>query len=178
MLRASTGERGDGSMTKSVARQTVEAFYNAYADRDVVRVAEFLDDKVVWTINGPVDHLPYCGTLTGKAAVIHLIQTLVPKLFYIRSFVREVLVVDGDRAATLNKLTAPRRDDGHSISYRVAQFLRFRAVKLVEYYSIIDSYDAVEQVTGHRIGSMHRASIRQRIWLRSDAVRPAVKLAR
>lgn len=89
---------------------------------------------------------------TGKAAVIHLIQTLVPELFHIRSFVREALVVDGDRAATLNKLTATRHDEGPSISYRVAQFLRVRAGKLVEYYSIIDSYDTVEPVIGHRIG--------------------------
>jgi ketosteroid isomerase-like protein len=139
-------------MATSISRDVVETFYKICADRDVVRIAEFLDDNVVWTINGPVDHLPYCGTRTGKAAVIHLIQTLVPELLQIRSFVREALVVDGDRAATLNKLTATRHDEGPSISYRVAQFLRVRAGKLVEYYSIIDSYNTVEPVIGHRIG--------------------------
>jgi ketosteroid isomerase-like protein len=49
-------------MATSIPRDVVETFYKICADRDVVRIAEFLDDNVVWTINGPVDHLPYCGT--------------------------------------------------------------------------------------------------------------------
>jgi hypothetical protein len=135
----------------TVSRAHVEAFYAAYAARDIAAIAEFLDDDVIWTIAGPVDHLPYCGVRHGKAAVIHMIETLVPELFRIRSFAGESLVVDGNRVASLNKLTGTRRDDGRVISYRAAQFLLFRNGKIVEFYSIIDSYDAVEQVTGHSI---------------------------
>ena len=38
---------------------------------------------------------------------------------------------------------------GRVISYRLAHFVRFRAGKIVRNLSIIDSFDAVEQVLGH-----------------------------
>ena len=53
-------------------------------------------------------------------------------------------VVDGDGAAVLGRLTAYKCDDGHAISYRIAHFIKFRDEKVVEYMSIIDSFDAVE----------------------------------
>ena len=38
---------------------------------------------------------------------------------------------------------------GQKISYRLAHFMRFRNGKVVENISLIDSFDAVEQVLGH-----------------------------
>jgi ketosteroid isomerase-like protein len=136
-------------MTDPVARATVEAFYEAYAARDASKVAEFLADDVKWTISGPVDLLPFCGTRFGKAAVLDLIERLVPGVFQVFSFVSESIVIEGDQAATLNRLSARRTDNGRVISYRLAHFLRFRDGKVVENLSLIDSYDAVEQVLGH-----------------------------
>lgn len=136
-------------MSYSVPRSVVEEFYRAYAARDADKVAEFLDDDVEWTINGPVDLLLFCGTRQGKAAVVEIIERLVPAVFRIFSFVPDAILVDGDRAATLNRLAARRRDDGRVISYRLAHFLRFRNDKVIENISLIDSFDAVEQVLGH-----------------------------
>ena len=136
-------------MTNSVPRAAVEAFYRAYAERDAAKVAEFLDDDVEWTISGPVDVLPFCGTRHGKAAVLDLIERLVPSVFRIFSFVPDAMLVDGDRAATLNRLSARRNEDGRVICYRLAHFMRFRDGKVVENLSLLDSFDAVEQVLGH-----------------------------
>lgn len=140
-----------GSAQKPISRAVARAFYEAYASRDVARIAPFLDDDVQWTISGPVELLPYCGTRHGKAAVLDMIDRLVPELFHITSFVPEALLVDGDRAATLNRLSGRRAEDGRVISYRAAQFVQFRNGKVVEYCSVIDSFDAAEQVLGHRI---------------------------
>jgi hypothetical protein len=41
--------------------------------------------------------------------------------------------------------------DGHGISYRIAHFIKFRAEKVIEYVSIIDSFDAVEQMLGYNL---------------------------
>ncbi len=136
-------------MTNPVPRAVVEAFYKAYAERDAAKVAEFLDDDVEWTISGPVDVLPFCGTRHGKAAVLDLIERQVPAVFRVFSFVPDAMLVDGDRAATLNRLSATRNDDGRVISYRLSHFMRFRDGKVVENLSLIDSFDAVEQVLGH-----------------------------
>lgn len=135
-------------MTHPAPRAVVEAFYRAYAERNAAKVAEFLDDDVDWTISGPVDLLPFCGTRHGKAAVLDLIERLVPEVFRVYSFVPDAMLVDGDRVATLNRLSA-RSSDGRVISYRLAHFLRFRDGKVVENISLIDSFDAVEQVLGH-----------------------------
>ena len=136
-------------MTEAVPRAVVEAFYKAYAARDAEKIAEFLDDDVEWTISGPVDVLPFCGTRHGKAAVLDLIERQVPDVFRVFSFVPDAILVDGDRVATLNRLTARRGDDGRVISYRLAHFMRFRDGKVIENLSLIDSFDAVEQVLGH-----------------------------
>jgi ketosteroid isomerase-like protein len=58
-------------------------------------------------------------------------------------------LIDGDQVATLNRLWAKRTDDGRVISYRLAHFMRFRGGKVVENLSLLDSFDAVEQVLGH-----------------------------
>jgi ketosteroid isomerase-like protein len=142
---------GMGTGAKPVSRAVARAFYEAYADCDAARVALFLDDDVHWTISGPVELLPYCGTRHGKNAVLHMIQRLVPEVFHVTSFVPDALLVDGDRVATLNRLSGNRTEDGRAISYRVAQFLRFKDNKVIEYSAVIDSFDAAEQVLGYRL---------------------------
>jgi ketosteroid isomerase-like protein len=138
-------------MTTAVPRSVVEAFYRAYAARDAKAVAEFLHDDVLWTISGPVDVLPFCGTRNGKAAVLDLIERLVPDVFRIFSFVPDTMLVDGDSVATLNRLSATSSTDGRVISYRLAHFLRFRDGKVIQNLSLIDSFDAAEQVLGHAL---------------------------
>lgn len=138
-------------MSYLVPRAVVEAFYEALAVRDMDRLANFLDDNVVWTISGPVDILPFCGQRRGKNVVMQLLVRDIPALMSGRRFTPNFMLVDGDRAAVLGKLTAVRRDSGRSISYRIAQFFRFKDDKVVEYSSIIDSFDAAEQILGRPI---------------------------
>jgi ketosteroid isomerase-like protein len=134
-------------MTEAVSRAVVEAFYKAYAARDAEKMAEFLDDDVEWTISGPVDVLPFCGKRHGKAAVLELVECGVPAVFEVFSFISDSTVIDGDQAATLNRLAA-RGPDGRIIRYRLAHFMRFRAGKVIENLSLLDSFDAAEQVIG------------------------------
>jgi ketosteroid isomerase-like protein len=138
-------------MTYSVPRNLAEAFYQAYAARDADKVADFLHDDVEWTISGPVDYLPFCGTHRGKANVVDLIRRRVPMVLRTFSFVAEVILVDGDQVATLSRQSSRRTADGQVISFRVANRLRFRDDKVIENLSLIDSFDAVEQVLGQQL---------------------------
>ena len=146
-------------MAYEVPRAVVDAFYAAYAVRDGKKIAEFLDDDVVWTISGPVGLMPFCGTHRGKADVLDLIARRMPAVRRVFSFVPESIVVEGDRVAMLSRMSARRTADGRVISYRVANFMRFRDGKVVENLSLIDSFDAVEQVLGHPLAvhGGHRA---------------------
>ena len=123
-------------MSYSVPRAVVEAYYAAYAERNVAKIADFLDDNVEWTVSGPVELLPFCGTHFGKPAVLNLIGRLVPDVFRVFSFVPDAIVVDGDQAAMLSRQMAKRSDDGRTISFRVANFMRFRDGKVVENLSL------------------------------------------
>ena len=143
-------------MTGAVPRAVVEAYYKAYAARDAKAVGDFLDDNVQWTISGPVDVLPFCGKRYGKAAVLDLIQRLVPEVFTVFSFTADSMLIDGDRVATLNRLAAICAADGRVIRYRLAHFTRFRDGKVIENLSLLDSYDAAEQVLGHPLNANSR----------------------
>jgi len=126
----------------------VETFYKVYASRDVTKIADYLDDDVEWVISGPIDLLPFCGTHRGKAEVIDLIGRQVPMMLRTVSFVPDAIVVQGDQAAMLSRQSARRAADGRVISYRVANFMRFRDGKLIENMTLIDTFDAVEQMLG------------------------------
>lgn len=141
-------------MTSAVPRALVEAFYRAWASRHIEQIAPFLDDDVEWTISGPVDVLPFCGHRRGKAAVFDLVEHHIPAVLRVYAFYPDQLLVDGDRASSLVRLAARHRADGRVISYRVANFLRFRDNRIVENLSLIDSFDAVEQVLGRPL-SVH-----------------------
>ena len=140
-------------MAYEVPRAVVEAFYQAYAARDVDKIAKYLADDVAWTISGPVDYLRFCGTHRGKAAVLDLIKRQVPEVLRVFSFVPEAILVDGDQAAMLSRQSSRRAVDRRVISYRVANFMRFRDGKVFENLSLLDSFDAVEQVLGHPLAA-------------------------
>jgi ketosteroid isomerase-like protein len=139
---------GIASMSENVSRSVVDAFCKAYATRDADKIADFLHDDVEWTINGPVDFLHFCGTHHGKAAVIDLIKRKVPEVLRTFSFVPETVMVEGNQLAMLHRQSARRTDDGRVISYRVANFIRFHHGKVIKNLSLLDSFDAVEQVLG------------------------------
>jgi ketosteroid isomerase-like protein len=138
-------------MTSPVSRSVVDAFYKALASRDPARIAPFLDDDVEWMIVGPVDLFEFCGLRRGKAAVIDLYRNVIPGVMQVTRFTTDIVLVDGDRAATLNRLTGVPRGTDRTISYRTANFLRFDNNKVVEFRAIIDSFDAAEQMLGHPI---------------------------
>ena len=141
-------------MAYAVPRAVAQTFYNVYAAREIEKIAAFLHDDVEWTISGPVDVLPFCGVHRGKADVLDLIKRRVPEVLRVFSFLPDEFLVEDDQVATLNRLSARRTDDGRVISYRVANFIRFRDDKVIENLSLLDSFDAVEQLLGHSL-SVH-----------------------
>ena len=132
-----------------MSRSDIQAFFDAMCRHDYGAITGFLADDVEWTISGPVDVLPFCGSRRGREAVRQLIVREVPAVFDIFSFVTDTVLIDGDRVATLNRLAAHSASDARVISYRLAHFLLFADGKIQEALSLIDSFDAVEQVLGH-----------------------------
>jgi ketosteroid isomerase-like protein len=139
------------SMTTPVSRSTVQAFFQAFASKDPARLAPFLHDGVRWSICGPVELICYCGEHRGKAAVLDLFGRIAPAVMRLTGFDPEILLVDGDRAAMMARLTGITPGEGRSISYRATQFVRFANDKVIDYRAVIDSFNAAEQFLGHPI---------------------------
>jgi ketosteroid isomerase-like protein len=135
-------------MAGIVSREKLNSFYQAYFYHDAAGAADLLHDDVVWTLSGPVGLLSYCGSYRGKAAVMDLVGRVVPAIFKVFNFVQDSVLMDGDRVATLNRLSGRRCADDRVISYRLAHFLRFRDGKVIENLSLMDSFNAAEQVLG------------------------------
>jgi ketosteroid isomerase-like protein len=138
-------------MTEPVAPSVVQAFYQAYVSRSPVQIAALLDKDVEWLIAGPAELLPFCGLRRGAEAVADLFERVLPSTYDFRGFEPEHLLIEGDGAALFGKLSAFMKDSGRVISYHFAHFVRFRDGKVILFRSIIDSFDAAEQILDHPI---------------------------
>lgn len=138
-------------MPNSISRQIVRDFYEARMSRDPERIARFLHDDVEWSIAGPVDLIPFCGERRGKEAAIDTMVRIAPALLTVTKLEFDELLVDGDRAAGFNHLTAIQNSTGRTISYQRAEFFQYVDGKIKIYRAILDSFDIAEQVLGHTI---------------------------
>jgi ketosteroid isomerase-like protein len=136
-------------MTRPISRDLVEVFFEAFASRDPARIAPYIHEDVDWVIYGPVELLPFCGRRRGKKAVMEIFERLVPDVMDIKSVVREHFLVDGDSAALFSRVSAQMRGSGRVLGHRIAQFWQFRDGQILVNRTLIDSFDAAEQVLGH-----------------------------
>jgi len=128
-------------------RPLVEAFYQASANRDIDQVMNFIDDKVEWILQGPIDVFAFFGLRRGKAAVLDGYREIARKL-EVTGYEVEALLVDGDRAAAMIRLSSIVRQTGRRMSVRTTQFSRWRDGKIVDMRAVCDTYDLVEQTLG------------------------------
>lgn len=136
-------------MTDSI-RPIVEAFYQASADRAVDRILSFLADDVDWLVQGPIDLYAFFGQRRGKMAVRDGYREIARTL-QMTHYNLETLVVEGDRAAALIRLTSVVRASGKVMSVRASQFSHWHDGKIVEMRGVVDSYDMVEQTLGREL---------------------------
>ena len=100
-----------------------------------------------WT----VDILPFCGKRVGKYLVMKLLGRDSPSLVVPPSLRRTTCLWMAIGPQSLGRLTGTKRASGQAISYRIAHFIQFRDEKVIDYVSIIDSFDAVEQLLGYNL---------------------------
>jgi len=138
-------------MAQTITRDFIEGFYRARLSRDADLIAPYLDDRVDWLIAGPFELLQFCGQRHGKVEVLDTLTRVMPAIMHVTKIELDAVLTDGDRAATFSRLTGILSGSGRVISYHQAQFMTFSDGRIVEYRSIIDSFDAAEQMIGHPI---------------------------
>ena len=137
-------------MTETSIRPIAEAFYKASGKRDIDQVMGLIAEDVDWLVQGPIDVFPFLGQRRGRGAVLEGYREMVRKL-ELTGYHVESLLVDGDRAAAMIRISAVVRATAKVMSVRTSQFSRFRNGKLIEMRGLLDSFDMVEQTIGRSL---------------------------
>ena len=57
----------------------------------------------------------------------------------------QVTVIDGDRAAVMSDVAFRQRSSGRTLRFHIADFLRFRDGRLVEFREFMNTFDVAQQ---------------------------------
>lgn len=137
-------------MQTEETRASVQQIYDAYIKGDAARFAAFLDDDMDWVLHAPVDVFPFAGQRKGRVAVLEALAGIADE-YELTSYEPQVMVVDGEQAAVMSDVRFRQRKSGRMLRFRIADFLRFRNGKLVEFREFTDTFDVTQQALGRFI---------------------------
>jgi len=137
-------------MSEPTTRDLVTDLYAAYARGDADRIAELIDDGIDWIIHGPMQIFPFAGHRRGKMAVLEALGALA-KDYVLERYEPRSMLVDGDRAAVMSDVAFKQRATGRTLRFHIANFLRFRDGRVVEFREFANTFDVVEQALGRML---------------------------
>ena len=137
-------------MSEESTRAAVKELYDAYVRRDFDRIAAVIDDEVEWIIYAPMQVFPFAGQRHGKHAVLETLGGIA-KDYEIVRYQPEVMIAEDDWAAVMSSVAFKQRSTGRVLSFHIADFLRFRDGRLVEFREFANTFDVVEQALGREL---------------------------
>jgi ketosteroid isomerase-like protein len=137
-------------MNEQSTREVATDLYDAYERRDFQRVAELIDDDIEWIIFAPMQVFPFAGYRRGKAAVLEALARIA-RDYELKSYVPQVLIVDGDRAAVMSDVAFMQRATERTLHFHIANFLRVQNGRVVEFREFANTFDVVEQALGRTL---------------------------
>ncbi len=137
-------------MAESDTRQAVNGLYDAYVKRDLERVASFIHDDIDWVIYAPRHLFGFTGPRQGKEAVLAALGEIA-KAYSLKDYVPKITIVDGDRAAVVSEVRFKHHVTGRVLNFRLADVMRLRDGKIIEFEEFIDTIDVAEQALGRHL---------------------------
>ena len=131
-------------------RQRMRELYARYAARDLDGVLAGFAEDAVFISFAPVDVFPFLGRKVGRLAIAAAFKA-IGEDYELLSYVPTFLVADDEQAAGLIAARFKQRSSGRIIQVTLAHFVRFCDGRISEFREFMDTFDAVEQVTGREI---------------------------
>jgi ketosteroid isomerase-like protein len=128
-------------------KQRIYEIYENFSAGKLDLLADAFDDDVDFISNAPVEVFPYLGHRVGKAEVVKTLWS-VHEEFAALNFLPIWMVIEDETAGVVLSVRATQRATGRVVHFFAAHFLRFRNQRIAEYRSIMDSFEAVQQVLG------------------------------
>ena len=140
-------------LTEEATRVAMETMIDAFQRGDSERLAACYHEDIDWLFHAPVTLFPFAGARRGKAEVFKGFALLY-QAYRVIQYTVDLLLVDGDCAATLSDAHMEQRATGRIIHSRIANFHRFQDGLLIEYRGFTDSFDVGRAGAGARIGPL------------------------
>jgi ketosteroid isomerase-like protein len=119
-------------------RQLVEKFYQEFGAGNLDGVLALLDDRVVWSLQGP-DVIPYFGTYKGRDGVKHFFERLL-SVEDVHEFVPRKFVCEGDTVIVLGSERCSCKKTGLGFSVEWVQIFECLNDRITSWQEIIDTY--------------------------------------
>ena len=137
-------------MASQGLREQILERHAAYKRGERAFIADMLHEQTDWQFFISPEALPVPSHVSGKWHVLLALQKIDAELEIIDSDLL-LLLVDGDRAATICERTFRQRKTGRVMQYKTAAFHRYAEGKLIEYREFGDGLDMLEQALGRGI---------------------------
>jgi len=151
-------------MTTEATRAALEDLINAFQCGDHERLAARYHDDIEWLLYAPISIFPFAGLRRGKSAVLSSLL-MVYQSYRIANYKVSLILVDGDRAATISESQVVQRSTGRVITSQLANFHRFQDGKLIEYRGFTDSFDSAEQTLGRELDGLPAGPLSMPPWM-------------
>lgn len=122
---------------------TVRGIYEAFGRGDIGALTAVLHDDVRWTIVGPTDVVPFCGTYEGPEAVGAAFATIAQYIDF-ESFEVEAVLGEDDLVVALGKSGYTVKSTGKPVREDWVHIYRFRNGKVARFDELADTYRAVQ----------------------------------
>jgi len=128
-------------------RRIVTELYSHYGRGEGDKVAALIHEDIEWVIHAPVDIFSFAGRRQGREAVLQALGEIA-QAYAVERYVPQILIADADRAAVLSDTSFKQRATGRTLRFHIADFLRIRDGKVVEFREFTNTFDLVEQALG------------------------------
>ncbi|MEJ2433358.1 MAG: nuclear transport factor 2 family protein [Pseudolabrys sp.] len=86
----------------------------------------------------------------GRTEVMAALAAIA-EAFALEGYRREIVLVEGDRAAVMADVSFRQNATGRMLRFRVADFLRVAEGRLIEFREFSNTFDVVEQALGREL---------------------------
>jgi ketosteroid isomerase-like protein len=131
-------------------KKRIFQIYEAFSAGRIDLLEDVFDENVDFITNAPAEVFPYLGRRVGRAEVIKTLRSVHDE-FHSLTFLPIWMITERDTAGVILSVAATQRASRRMVRFFAAHFLRFRADRIIEYRSIMDSLQAVQQVLGHEL---------------------------
>jgi ketosteroid isomerase-like protein len=128
-------------------RNLVYRLYDAVGRGDPDACGVLIHPEIDWIIYGPIEVFPFQGPRKGKSAVLGVMAE-IGKHYALKRHEPEVILADGDRAAALANVAFVQRATGRTLTFKLANFMRFEQGLLIEFRELSDTFDVTQQALG------------------------------